>query len=234
MNLRHLCLGLAIWIGSGIALADEPPGGYAAVYRLTFNDELVGEAHFNLSIDGERYELEAYTLPAGKMDTQRQEILEISRGWLSTEGVRPETYDYSIQTDGKLDLINLGFNWDSALLQIHSGKENREITLKPGSQDHLSYLLQIRNMLQRGQVQIALYLVNPEATEAMVLEHRGQEQIEVGDTSYTTERVERFSPDNTIQRRLWLAPELDYLPVRIEQSWDQGVVSMRLVSHRRQ
>ena len=81
-QLVLLTLLLSVWLGG---CADKPkpvqPMQLDAVYRLLFNDTLVGNALFALSINADgTYRIEAFTTPAGEMVTQGgHEILEISR-----------------------------------------------------------------------------------------------------------------------------------------------------------
>ncbi len=153
-----------------------------ASYQLTFNEALVGHVIFGLDIaaDGQ-YQIEAFTTPAGAMGKAGDlEVLEVSRGNLDIDRVRPVHFEHSVMQNERLEVVSLSFDWEGHQLKVFNGKASQQLGLLPNTHDRLSYLL-IAGRLSRetgGELR-HIQVASVEATEETVLQPIGQADVEV-------------------------------------------------------
>lgn len=210
----------------------EAPLAVEASYRLLFNDALVGNAFFVLRIRPDRsYRLEAFTTPAGKMQQAAgHEVLEVSRGTIAGEQVRPSRFDHSVLRDTDIAAINLVFDWDGRALHLVAGEQMRKVALLPGTQDRLSYLLAARRLAERGEGRLHLQIASAYSTDETLLEVTGEQALEVPAGRYRAVGLRRITPESDETRALWFDTATSPLPLRVLRSWDGNTVDMQLES----
>lgn len=213
--------------------ASLPP--FTAAYDLRFGDALVGHAYFRLQRpSAQRYEFEAFTIPAGTMavEDESHEILEVSQGSLLGGMATPELYYYSLRKGESTEILELLFDWNAGLLKQRAGDAEQTTVLEARSQDRLSYLLTLMGWAPTADNDLSFPLVEPTGSSLVGLSRQVTETLDLAVGSLATVRVDRAGPDGQIERRLWLAPALHYLPVRIERTTRGGTASMHLQRHR--
>lgn len=241
LNIRipAALLSLAALLGACSQTAPQPPQAVklTADYQLTFNDALVGRVMFDLDIaaDG-HYQIEAFTTPAGTMGTADDlEVLEISRGTLDSEQVRPVRFEHSVMQSERLEVVSLSFDWEGRQLAVLNGEASQQLGLLPDTHDRLSYLL-IAGRLSRetsGELQ-HIQVASVEATEETVLQSIGQADVEVPLGHFAATGIRRLTPDETEERELWYDQALSPLPLRVVRRWDGNVVEMQIESIQRE
>ncbi|HPE79617.1 MAG: DUF3108 domain-containing protein [Sedimenticolaceae bacterium] len=208
----------------------EKPVQVEAVYRLMFNDALVGNAFFSMQImaDGS-YVIEALTIPAGKMQqAEGHEVLESSRGNYDSTQIRPAEFTHSVINSEHIEVINLMFDWESHALRLVNGDEKQTVSLQPGTHDRLSYLLAARRLAATGTGAVQVQIASPQASEQTRLEVRGIETVEVPAGSYRAVGIARATPEEGETRMLWFDVQSFPLPLRVSHSWDGKTVEMVL------
>jgi len=209
-----------------------PLRDFEAEYLLLFGNRLVGESHFSLRLKPQgRYELEAYTVPAGDASLAEgaREVLERSSGIIRDGIPIPERYSYAVPQASDLGLVELEFNWQAGQLALVTAEGRTEVALAAGTQDHLSYLLLAMLMGQEARREATVPLSTPEDTRTIQLIDRGRERINLpADRSRPVQRIERRDNPGQVERVIWLAVDERYLPAVIENATDSGVVRMEL------
>lgn len=234
---RHpvlLALLLSTWLAG---CTDKPapvqPLHIDAVYQLLFNESLVGNALFALSInvDG-TYRIEAFTTPAGQMATQGgHEVLEISTGELDMSRIRPASFEHSVMQGDAFERVNLTFDWAGKTLRIESGDVQQTLGLLPDTHDRLSYLLAAGRLVDMKKDAISpIRLAALDATEEAVLQVIGDSAITVPYGDYTATGIRRVTIDENDQRELWFSDAAGPLPLRVLRRADGNSIEMQLVS----
>lgn len=231
-----LCLAACTEPPPDTAPEGEAPLAIEAIYRLLFNDQLVGNALFEFELfeDG-GYRIDALTAPAGQMETQSaDEVLESSRGALDAETIRPARFEHSVMQGGQIELISLAFDWQRHRLRVQGGEAQREVALLPGTHDRLSYLLAAYRLAVAGDGAVQLQVATAEASEETILEVTGSEPVTLPSGQYAAMVIRRITPNPEESRRLWFDPALGPLPLRILHAHDGNQVDMQLenLSHR--
>lgn len=226
--------GWIIWVGLSttpvMALQD-----FDAEYQIVFNQKVVAKAYFRLRLSGpERYSYEAYTVPANNAENggQNDEILESSVGAIQDNTLVPEVYLYSVKTPVGTQIFEQGFDWSKQQLSLHSGTVTQTATLEAGTQDRLSYLLQLALQVAQGMNEFNFPLAEPEHTDKLTFRAQTREQFELPAGSVDAVGVECFLDADTPNRVIWIAPDWEYIPVLIERTVADGRVRMELLNRR--
>lgn len=213
--------------------AGETPVTAEAAYRLSYNDELVGHALFLLHIEpGGTYRIEAYTTPAGKLEhAAAHEVLESSRGAIEANRIRPRRFDQGVLDGGRVNAVNLVFDWHGRTLRLVGDDRLRSVSLLPGTHDRLSYLLAARRLASAGAGADRILIASPTATEDNRLEVVDEQPIEVPAGRFRATAVRRFTPEAGERRTLWFNSAVSPLPLRIAHERDGNSVEMALETY---
>jgi hypothetical protein len=150
----------------------------------------------------------------------KDKIEERSMLTISLNGIRPMTYRYD-QTGGKKDKhIKLDFYWDKN--ELFSSDLNKDIELLPGTQDLLSFVLQIMHEMQANKQTIDMPIADKDSIDQYQLKVIGKETIETPFKSLPTIVLLSNKIKGKKQFKFWCAPSLQYLPIRIMKIDDDG------------
>jgi hypothetical protein len=210
-----------------------PPEQIEAGYQLLFNDSLVGNALFSLSIDADGgYRIEAFTAPAGKIAGQvGNEVLELSTGTLDSETVRPQRFEHSVMQDDALTRVRLEFDWEARQLRVSNATAVQTLALLPQTLDRLSYLVAAGRLVdaEPGALQ-ELRLATLEATEQVVLQVIGRKSTTVPYGTFEATGIRRAALEGDTEREIWFADGLGPLPIRLMRRSDGNAIEMQLES----
>jgi hypothetical protein len=195
----------------------------------------VGRTVQSWKIEGTRYQLASRSETTGIVDAFRsQHRTYLSRGELTHQGLRPETFLASRDRGRGIEEARAQFDWANGSVKLGAVAAPREQSLPPGSQDIVSFIYQLALDPPRvGRMRIAV--TNGSRLETYELEVLPEENIE------TPLGVLRALPVSQVRKAgaqsvdLWLATEYRHLPVRIrfygrdgEPTGEQLVTEIRL------
>lgn len=120
---------------------------------------------------------------------------------------------------------NLAMNFDSASRKINVdvGGKKSVLEFQAGTLDELNLEFQVREDLKKGALQPQYLVADEKRVEAVRFVREGREQLSVPAGRYDTVRVRRVHNNPKRTTTFWLAPSLDYLPIRVMQN-DDGTV----------
>ena len=208
-----LVAGLSL---SGAAAALEP---YTAQYGFNIDNRWKGESSRTLRKDGNDW---VYTFVArvpvlaNATETTRFSFDE-QRNVLS----KNHNMRYKILVKNK-DL-NMSFDDASRKINVTVGGKKSVLEFKTGTLDELNLEFQVREDLKKGALQAQYLVADEKKVEAVRFVREGREQLSVPAGRYDTVRVRRVHNNPKRTTTFWLAPSLDYLPVRVMQN-DDGTV----------
>lgn len=227
---RHLSVFAAcLLLISGAATADEsalpaPLTPFEAQYRVGNGSINVGTATFSLEQGSStwRYQsvLEVDGLFSMFVDGPMRETTWLQ---LRDDKLRPIAYHHE-KGDETVRVI---FNWSEHRARVVAKDDNRRIELEPDSRDQFSAILAVMCALAAGERTLAFPGIDDGGeAEPLRFEVTGEEQVTVPRGRYDTVRVER-SHDDDRTTITWLAPELGWVPVQVEQR-EEGELVGRL------
>ncbi len=194
---------------------------FTAHYELLRNDSLkLGEVKrtTTLQTDGSiKFESHSKTTGLAALFI-KDKIFEHSIFTLNQNTIQPLNYRYDRTGGKRTRMTKLDFDWPTKSITnaVDGTKWHTEIT--PGTQDKLSYQLQLMLDLQAGLTTFSY----PVADDGILKEYRftllGEETIKTSIGEIETIKLKRErAADSKRKLTIWLAKSLHYLPVRIKQ-----------------
>ena len=206
--------------------ADAAVATYTATYRVEYKGKDAGTAEFSVRQlpDNDLYEFTSTVTAKGLLKLARPKpAVERSQFRVDAEGVRPLEFWYEDGSRSGEDNVHITFDWDRRVATVSDAETRRELALPAAA-------------LDRGTLQVAL-MRDLAATGAprtyTVADEDSVSDYEYADngTATTATGIGPLETRALTQQRagssrttwLWVAPELRFLPVRIEQRRDGEV-----------
>ena len=203
--------------------------GFESTYEVYHNSIYLGDTVRKLARqeDG-RWLYQSSTRARGiigafiKDRIEERSILSITQN-----GVTPFRYSYE-QTGGRKEQhIHLDYNWSKH--SMFNSHLNEDLELRPGTQDLLSFVLQIMHELQAGKQAIDMPIADKDSIENYQLKVIGKETVETPFKSLPTIVLLSNKINGKRQFKFWCAPSLQFLPIiikKIENDGDEDTLSL--------
>ena len=238
MNRRRAVCLLLLWSLASLVWGTPSNQGqtglrpFSAEYQLRRGSVVFGKVLVSLSIsaDGD-YSYRARTLTAGLAAVLRSdEISEISEGRIERGSVIPQRYQYHHQRAETPRQLKLVFDWQAGRVTNHSASDRWSMPIPAETQDKFSQQLALMLQVGQGARQVEFPVADGGRLKAYRFDSQGEETLETPAGRFATLRLARSKDAKPSQASLWLAPELNYLPLQIERHGDSGSVLLELLS----
>jgi hypothetical protein len=217
----------AACLGAAIAHGAEPTVPvYNAVYQIEYKGKNLGSSEFKVTQDAAQnsYQFMSTTTARGFLAklAAPNPTVERSRFMVIGGRIRPVEYWYQ---DGsrKGDDRHIQFDWDRHIATINDKDGRREVpvedvALDPGSL-HVALMQDLILTGKPGQYRVA----DSEQAKSYGFEDNGEAQTDTGLGKLATHSYVQHREGSSRTTYLWVAPQLDYLPARIETRKDNEV-----------
>ena len=130
----------------------------------------------------------------------------------------PLSYDYRLRSTFVKRHHHINFDWSKMQASETYKKKTKIIDLQLGYLDPLSFQQQLQNDLRAGQTNLNYKVIKRFSIRDYNYVVEKEEPLTIAENSYQTLKVNRqFSVDSKRQLSLWVAPDLDYLMVKMQQ-----------------
>ena len=191
---------------------------FSASFSVSRGAIPLGKLELELSFDeNRRYTYHAHTQPgflAGWFSGD--EIVEESRGEIAPELVVPGEYSYR-ESDDEEDNAEIRFDWQELKAYTSSGGVTWAQDIESGIQDRLSQQLMMRLELSRSKREVSYRVADGGKLKTYQFRVVEEETLETPLGELHCLKVERSKESRKPDYTIWFAPQLDYLPVRIER-----------------
>lgn len=214
------------------AMAHQSLDAYQADYELSHGSIHAADSRFVLQpADQGGYIYESVTHPVGFLALFRDDtIIERSYFSLVDGALRPLTFRYTYRGSDKNRNQSLDFDWLKKVVRSDYRGDKATLSLTPGMLDPLLVQLAVTLDLQHSHLADSYRVIDRGVVKTYRLEQTGHATVEVPAGTYNTVVVQRLDDDKTVL--FWCAPELDYLPVKIEmREPDKSTISMMLKNY---
>lgn len=178
--------------------------------------------HYNVRLDG---------VPELVAGTPSQHSVA-SEGGYDDVGIAPLK---TIEQRGEDSTVTT-FDQRRGVIGFDAGK--REIQLLQGGQDRASLLILLAGMGMENPLQlratIALQVGAAGKASIMRFEAMGDEQVQTALGPMTALHLVQQARPGQARLELWLAPALNWLPAQLRDTWPDGSVATRLLTHAEQ
>ena len=196
-----------------------PVAPYQARYEVYASGFSIGEAVITLAATGPgTYQMTSDVRPNGLVALLASgRIHEQVSGEIREGAIRPSQYERLLETGKKSDHMQLWFDWSAGQVQARHNADQATLPLAPGVVDPLSLQLLVMKDLQRGQLPGEYSLVDRTEIKTYQIRNQGQETLDTPLGKLNTILINQYTPGKTRMTTFWVAPDLQYLPVRIMQ-----------------
>lgn len=196
------------------------PRAFTATYAVTYRGLGAGTITFTFARDAAsgHYHFETRPNPSAlaRLFVSRQ-AEEHSVMQIDAQGVRPLRWTLDDGTSGKKDDGELHFDWAGRRVTGEVETEPVDLPIEAGLQDRSSLQIAVSTALLRGHEPGTIPLVDDNRIKHYTYVPKGSERRSTKIGAMDTLMYESSRPGSSRVSRLWLAPQLDFLPVRAEQ-----------------
>lgn len=178
-------------------------------------DGKTGNATRTLSKNGDSWRFEV-NARAAKIATAEQ----TATFWVQEGKVMPNTASTSYKVFGLGNTHRIQFDPNKKqVISTYKGKSTT-LAMPKAAYDDLTLELQIRQELLNNKFTGNYELVKKSSIDKVKFKKASNEKIRVPAGEFDTIRIDRVHGDSQRKTRFWLAPSLDYTPVKVEQIKD--------------
>ena len=194
-----------------------------ANYSFTVEDKYKGTATRTLNKSGNTWKYNVKARVAGVASASQSSTFTIN-----SNNVVPTQASTTYKLLGLGRTHKLDFN--PSTKKVTSNYKGKTTTLSMPQQafDDLSLEVQIRQDLLNGKFTGNYYMAKKDKIEKTPFKKSGSTKITVPAGTFDTVRVDRVHDDDSRSTSFWLAPSLDYLPVKVSQINDGKKMDLEL------
>lgn len=209
-----LALGPLATVANGLSVTP-----FQARYEVYASGFSIGEAVIALSVASPNtYQMSSDVQPNGLVALlASSRIHEQASGEIRNGVIRPIQYERRLDTGRKSHHMQLHFDWSAGQIQARYNAEQATLPLSSGVVDPLSLQLMVMGDLKRGQIPDQYRLVDKTEIKTYQIRNQGEETLDTPLGSLRTVRINQYTPGKTRMTTFWVAPERQYLLVRIAQ-----------------
>lgn len=224
---RPLTLALSLLAAQTAWSAPDPTvATYTATYRLEYKGKDAGMSEFRVSYipADDVYEFTSSTQAKGLLKLARPNpAIDRSRFRLEGNTLRPVEFWYQDGSRSGEDNVHIAFDWRRRVATIGTAAGRREMELPAAALDRGSLQVALMRDLkiagQPGRYQLA----DEDSVASYAYSDNGTATMKTGAGSHETRILTQQREGSSRTTWLWVAPALQFLPVRIEQRRDGEV-----------
>jgi len=210
-------------------LAEHGFSPFTAVYKVSRNDSEIGVRTHSLTRKNDLYLFQATMHATGFASIVKSgEISETSQWQLNQNHVIPLSYEYR-DSDNEQRHAQLEFNWDKNSVTNNVGNKPWKMTIPNGTQDKFSYMLELMQDFQHGKRTVEYKIADGGRLKTYQFTALNNEVITTPLGKFNTVKLQRTRAGKKNRvTYLWLLPEKNYLPIKIERHKGGNVFTMEI------
>jgi hypothetical protein len=204
------------------------PEQFSIKYQLTKGPITLAEMTRKLYSNGNGgYIYESFSEPVGYARWFTKSTLLEKSEWIYHENkLRPLNYSYDRSGGKRKRHVKLKFDWDKLRVTNTINNDPWTMAITDSTLDKLLYHLAVMHDLQLGHDNLEYKVADGGSLKDYKFQVLGKETIKTKLGKIETLKILRPGKRKTI---LWCAPELNYIPVRIEQNEKEGHLRMQVI-----
>jgi hypothetical protein len=240
-TMRALCLVPAGCLLGAWAAVDsargEPPllSTYQASYDVEYKGRRLGSTDFALTHDdaAEIYEFESRTTARGVVRLLRPNpAIERSRFKFRDGVIQPLAFHFEDGSRRGDDNLDITFDWQAGTASVTSANGVAEFSLQPGVLDRASLQAALMHDLEHRREPGPYVLVDGDSLKTYRYSPGERRAIRTPAGRFDALALTQVREGSSRTTVLWVAPDLNYLPIKIDQYRDGEVqTSLTLTSY---
>ena len=192
---------------SGQAYAMSP---FQASYQFAYNGKNMGTATRTLSKNGSNW---TYVFAAKAAAIAS--ATETSRFSFNNGQITSNNFSRTSKVLVHNDTMTIKFNPAGKIINTKKGDKARSFAWKAGALDELNAELQVREDLKGSGLKSSYLIADAKGLDSRRFVKQGNETITTPKGTYNTIKVVLTHDNGSKSSTFWLAPSLDYLPVKM-------------------
>jgi hypothetical protein len=186
----------------------------------------IGRVIHTFETDGERYAMRSVTEATGLISLFfAGQLIQESKGVVMSDGLRPDQHIVQ-RARGRTDRVT--FDWSRGQARIEPSDGGKDWPLMAGAQDQLSLLHQVAFYTALGRTP-NFSVTNGRRFFEAALQSVGEEMLETELGVLRTVHVRSQPKDEAAVVDIWLAPERQWIPVRVRLRDGRGEAAEQVV-----
>ncbi len=223
LHIRTYVLPLCATLALSNAYALEP---FQANYSFNIAGLLTGNATRTLS---KQDNIWSYNFKASVASlANAREVSHFKVNSSDNTSIDLQTLDHAYTFNFLNKNIDTGFkvDWAKQLVSAHNKNGDSSYPAQAGMLDMLNLELQVREDIKHKQLKPSYLLADDKGIKKISFVNEGEEKVQTDAGDYDTIKIRLVQDSEKRKTYFWLAPKLDYLPVRVHQ--DDGSLSYDL------
>lgn len=183
---------------------------FQATYQFQYNGKSMGTATRALSKSGNQWTY-VFNAKAGGIAS----ATETSQFTFNGSQIQSKNFSRSSKILVHNNTMSLHFDANKNIINTKKDDKNRSFAFKSGVLDELNAELQLREDLKSGGLKSQYFIADAKEVEQRKFVKQGNEKIKAGNTTYDTVKVVMKHDKPGRETIFWLAPNLDYAPVKV-------------------
>lgn len=229
--IRAAAVTAAIVLGGAAPCASAQPSGgagvaqYTAEYGVEYKGRSLGTATFSVMAAGDgEYVFESRTQARGLLKLARPNpLLERSRFEVVAGRIQPASFEYEDGSRRGEDSYRAEFDWRAKRVVVETASGRAEYDLSGAVLDRGAMQVALMRDLARGASVGPYVLFDEDGLKTYRYEREADERIETPAGVFDAHVYAQQREGSSRITRLWVAPSLEFLPVRIAQFRDGEV-----------
>jgi hypothetical protein len=213
--------------------ADATVATYVATYRVDYKGKDAGTAELAVrELPDGVYEFTSTIVVKGMLKLARPKpAVERSLFRVEAGGVRPLEFWYEDGSRSGEDNVHVVFDWNRGVATVNGAQARRELTVPAGTLDRGSLqVARMRDLAATGTLD-SYTIADDDSVAEYEYTDGGTATITTKAGSHATRVMTQQRAGSSRTTSVWFAPDLRFLPVRIEQRRDGEVqTALELVS----
>jgi hypothetical protein len=205
---------------------------FQAEYHVSLRGIPAAKIDVSLELDingGYRYR--QHSVPMGLLALFRKdEITEVSEGVIRENRVIPSSYLYKRERSKKPKQVKLLFDWNSGRVSGRERESDWSLSIPAGAQDKFSKQLAMMVAMNSAQHAVSFKVADDERLKTYHFRPQGVEAVKTERKEYQALKIVRSKEGRPSKSTLWLAPDLHFLPIKVEKTEQGNRYVMELVS----
>jgi len=144
--------------------------------------------------------------------------------------IKPVAYQYSHKGGKKNRNRTIRFDWNTNTAESNTGGTQSRLTIPADTIENFSLQLRLMDDLQQGKRTLAYNIINKGKLKRYNFEMLGNEKIETPSGEFNALKFKRTRKDSKRTTIMWAAPELHFLPVKIQHIENDGATFYMLLN----
>ena len=209
---------------SSNALAMSP---FQATYQFSYNGKNMGSATRTLSKNGNNWNY-VFAAKAAAIAS----ATESSNFTLSNGQIQSNSFSRTSKILVHNDTMSIKFNPNTKTINTNKSDKARSFAWKTGALDELNAELQVREDLKGTGLKSSYLIADAKGLDTRHFVKQGNESVKTAYGTFDTVKVVLTHDNNAKQSIFWLAPKLDYLPVKMSHQDGKTSYSLSLTGYK--